>query len=45
VNFTTRRHEISWKYDLNPGKHAVKLKLLNPDAAMQVQLTEMISYK
>ena len=45
VSFTSRRHEICWKYDLKPGKHAVKLKILNPDAAMQVHLTELISYK
>ena len=45
VNFTTRRHEICWKYDLKPGMHSVRLKLINPDAEMQIHLTEMISYK
>lgn len=45
VSFTTRRYEICWKYDLKTGKHAVKLKLLNPDAAMQVHLSEIILYK
>ncbi len=30
VNFTTRRHELCWKYDLPKGKHTVRLKIINP---------------
>jgi hypothetical protein len=44
ISFTTRRYEISWKYDLKPGKHTVQLKLLNPNPGMQVYLTEIIVY-
>jgi hypothetical protein len=29
-NFTTRRHELCWKYDLPKGKHTVRLKIMNP---------------
>ena len=30
ANYTTRRYELAWKYDLPKGKHEVKFKLLNP---------------
>ena len=29
ANFTTRRHELFWKYLLPNGKHQIKLKILN----------------
>ena len=30
-SFTTRRHELFWKYELPKGKHKVDIKVLNPD--------------
>lgn len=44
VRFTTRRHEICWKYQLPDTKHKVKLKLLNPDPEMKCYLSELIWY-
>lgn len=31
TNYTTRRHELFWKYELPEGKHSVNIKVLNPD--------------
>ncbi|MEY4628856.1 MAG: hypothetical protein RLZZ595_1182 [Bacteroidota bacterium] len=44
TSFTTRRYEITWKYEMKPGKHNILLKLVNPDPHMQVQLQELIIY-
>jgi hypothetical protein len=44
VRFTTRRHEICWKYELGDAPHTVKLKLLNPDPAIICYLSELIWY-
>jgi len=30
VNFTTRRYELCWNYQIPKGKHTVMLKILNP---------------
>ncbi|MEO6671807.1 MAG: ADP-ribosylglycohydrolase family protein, partial [Ginsengibacter sp.] len=30
VNFTKRRYELCWKYQLPKGQHAVRFKILNP---------------
>lgn len=32
VNFTTRRTDLCWRYQMPEGKHSVKLKILNPVA-------------
>jgi hypothetical protein len=45
MSFTTRRHEIAWKYQLENGKHTVKLKLLNPDNMALCFLSDLILYK
>lgn len=45
TDFTTRRYEITWKYDLKPGPHKVRLVLLNPNDSMQINLTELITYQ
>jgi hypothetical protein len=42
VEFTTRRNELSWKYDLPKGKHSVQLKILNPIAEAQIKCFEVI---
>ncbi|RYG31652.1 MAG: ADP-ribosylglycohydrolase family protein, partial [Chitinophagaceae bacterium] len=31
TDFTTRRHELFWSYELPKGKHKVDIKVLNPD--------------
>jgi hypothetical protein len=44
VSFTVRRHEIAWKYQLENGKHTVKLKLLNPDNGSECLLSSLLIY-
>jgi hypothetical protein len=44
VNYTTRRHELAWKYDLPKGKHQVKLKILNPSKDQNIQGGQVIIY-
>ena len=44
VNFTTRRHELCWKYQIPKGKHMVKLKILNPSKEHTVSSSEAIIY-
>jgi hypothetical protein len=42
--FTTRRHELFWKYGLPAGKHSVRIKLRNPDAGGRLHITEALVY-
>jgi hypothetical protein len=44
VNFTTRRHEFCWKYQIPKGKHTVKLKILNPSQEHYIRSGEAIIY-
>lgn len=44
ADFTTRRHELCWKYKLSEQKHSVEVKLLNPDAANPVRIQDIIVY-
>lgn len=44
VNFTTRRYELCWKYQLPKGKHTVKLKILNPSAEHTIRVGDAIIY-
>ncbi|MCK5703988.1 MAG: ADP-ribosylglycohydrolase family protein, partial [Cyclobacteriaceae bacterium] len=44
TDFTKRRHEICWKYNLEPEKHVVKIKLLNPDKECHIYLNEILIY-
>lgn len=44
VSYTTRRHEICWKYDLPEGKHVVRVKILNPSPDHPVFNTEALIY-
>lgn len=44
TDFTKRRHEISWKYNLDPKKHVVKIKLLNPKKDCHIYLNEILIY-
>lgn len=44
ASFTTRRHELFWKYQLPKQKHIVKVKLLNPDEKNPVRINSIIFY-
>ena len=44
VDFTHRRHELFWKYQLPKGKHTVRVKLLNPDSEFLVRMSDVIVY-
>ena len=44
TSFTTRRHEVAWKYQLSEGKHQVKLKLINPIEGYLVRVDNMLVY-
>jgi len=44
ANFTTRRHEPFWKYQLPKQKHSVTLKILNPEEKNPITLNEVIIY-
>ena len=44
ANFTTRRHELFWKYLMPNGKHQVKVKVLNPRDDFELNSTEYIIY-
>jgi hypothetical protein len=44
VNFTTRRYDLAWKYRLPKGKHAVKMKILNPSTGIVARISEAIIY-
>jgi hypothetical protein len=45
VRFTTRRHELFWKYELTPGKHQVKFKILNLSQDYVLNVGEVIVYQ
>ncbi len=42
--FTTRRYELFWKYGLTPGKHTVRIKLLNPVEGGRFRMSEVLVY-
>ena len=42
--FTTRRHELCWKYQLPKGKHNITFKWLNPVPNASVNFTEALVY-
>lgn len=44
TSYLTRKNELIWKYQLPPGKHSVRLKLLNPDPNLECRLGEIIIY-
>jgi hypothetical protein len=44
VSFTTRRHELFWKYQLPKGKHTVRIKLLNPSPEHDLKAWEVLLY-
>ena len=44
TTYTTRRHELCWKYDLPKAKHIVRLKILNPTKEEDFKPYEAIVY-
>jgi hypothetical protein len=44
ANYTTRRYEICWDYDLPKGKHEVQLKILNPSTEHSINNVSAIYY-
>jgi hypothetical protein len=44
VRFTTRRHELAWKYDLPHGHYSVRLKILNPSNENEIHAGDVIVY-
>lgn len=42
--FTTRRHELTWKYQLVKKKHEVRIRLLNPDERNPIRIQDVIVY-
>jgi hypothetical protein len=44
VNYTTRRYELCWNYDLPKGKHNVQLKILNPSTEHNINNVSAIYY-
>ncbi len=44
VNFRERKHEVAWKYQLPEGKHSVKLKMLNQQADIWLDLGDLLVY-
>ncbi|ANH83075.1 hypothetical protein A8C56_20675 [Niabella ginsenosidivorans] len=37
TDFTSRKQEIAWKYLLPPGRHHVRVQVLNPDDRYEIQ--------
>jgi hypothetical protein len=44
TNFTSRRLELFWKYQLPNKKHSVKVKVLNPNADYYLNSSDYIAY-
>lgn len=44
TDFTHRRYDITWKYNLDPGQHVLKMKLRNPREGYQVRPDRLLIY-
>ena len=44
TSFTTRRHDICWKYNLPKQKHKVRVKLINPKTGYRLWLGDIVVY-
>ena len=45
IYFIERAHELFYDYELDPGKHNLKIKIKNPNRKVRLDLTNMITYK
>lgn len=43
-DFKIRRLELVWAYDLNEGKHNVKIHLKNPEATSKIEMNRILVY-
>jgi hypothetical protein len=44
ASYLTRKNELIWRYQLPPGNHNVRLRMLNPDPNLECRLGEIIIY-
>jgi len=44
ASYTTRRHELFWKYQLPKGAHTVTFKWLNPQREASVRFNDVVIY-
>ncbi|GAB3800414.1 hypothetical protein GCM10028819_25660 [Spirosoma humi] len=44
ASFTRRRYDLTWKYQLAPGSHTIRLKLLNPTKEFALRLRNLIVF-
>jgi hypothetical protein len=42
--YQARRHEVTWKYNLENGDHTVKIVWKNPMKGYQVDVRNLIAY-
>jgi hypothetical protein len=40
-----RRHDLFWKYQLPPGKHSLRVTVLNPDSGYSLRLQDLLVYR
>jgi FMN phosphatase YigB (HAD superfamily) len=45
TDYTTRRYELFWKYELPDKKHKIEIKILNPNDDYEVNTSEYFIYK
>jgi hypothetical protein len=43
-NYTTRRYELFWKYNLPKTKHEIRVRLLNPQEKNKIRIHDLIIY-
>jgi len=44
ANYTIRRYDLAWKYQLPKGKHTIKFKITNPSDKYLISNAEAIVY-
>jgi hypothetical protein len=44
TDFTTRKHDVTWKYNLPNKKHTVRLVWTNPQEEFNIKLVKVIMY-
>jgi len=44
ANYTARRHDLFWKYQLPKGQHVVTFKWLNPEPEASVRFGDVLIY-
>ena len=44
TDFTIRRHDICWKYNLSNTRHRIRIELINPKTGYQIKLSHVLVY-